>query len=183
MKLIIIRGLPGSGKTELANKLAADLGAEVLHIDYLKTQIMKDFPGQFTWPEIRAKAYEATLEYLAQAEAKGIATLVCEELLRDKEFVERLRSFCQEKGVETVWFRVERDLEKLLELEETLERAKRPRHNSREDLENLGRDIKNIVIPDEKVINNNGELVEALASLKNILKEQSLASELKFIKR
>ncbi|MFA5000893.1 MAG: AAA family ATPase [Candidatus Paceibacterota bacterium] len=178
MKLIILRGLLGSGKTELANKLAADLGAEVLHIDNFKTQIRKDFPGQYSWTEIKAKAYDSALEYLAKAETNEVPVLVCEELLQDKAFVRRLIDFCQEKGVETSWFRVERSLEKLLELEQTPERAKRPVHNSKEDFENLDREIREIVIPDEKIIDNNGSLSEALLEIENLLGGENLSREL-----
>ena len=178
MKLIILRGLPGSGKTELANKLGADLGAEILHIDNFKTQIRKDFPDQYSWTEIKAKAYGSALEHLAMAETRGVPVLVCEELLQDKAFVGRLIDFCQEKGIETSWFRIERSLEKLLELEQTPERAKRPVHNSREDFENLDREIKEIIIPDEKVIDNNSDLDEAMAEIKNLFIGENTAREL-----
>lgn len=183
MKLIILRGLPGSGKTELANKLGSGLGAEVLHIDDFKIQVRKDFPGQFTWPEIRAKAYDETLRYLTEAEARGVALLVCEELFLDKDLVGRFIKFCEEREVEASWFRVERDLDKLLELEQTPERARRPVHNSREDFENLDREIKEIIIPGERVIDNNGDLMETLFEIENLLKIESPACEIKTVKK
>lgn len=177
MKLIILRGLPGSGKTELSERLATELGASVLHIDDFKTQIRKDFPGQFSWPEVRVKAYDEALRYLSEEEKKGTALIICEELFLDKEFVERLMSFCQENGVEAKWFKIERDLEKLMELEQSPVRAKRPVHNSKEDFERLDREIRGILIPEEEVVENNGELTESLNKIKERIKDGFLPDE------
>lgn len=177
MKLIVLRGLPGSGKTELADRLAAEFGASVLHVDYFKTQIRKDFPDQFSWPEVRAKAYDEALRYLAEEEKKGTPIIICEELFRDKDFVERLMNFCQENGVETKWFRIERGLEKLMELEQSPARVKRPIHNSREDFEMLDKEIKDIIISGEEVVDNNGELEESLNEIREAIKSGFLPNE------
>ena len=42
MKLIVIRGNSGSGKTVITDTLAEKLGSEKIHIDYLKGVIMGD---------------------------------------------------------------------------------------------------------------------------------------------
>lgn len=170
MKLIILRGLPGSGKTELANKLAVDLGAEVLHIDYLKTQIMKDFPGQFTWPRVKAMAYDKTIEYLTEQKENGVQIIILEELLQRKSFVDRLQNFCREQGIEMAWFRLKRGMDKLIEVENGSARANRPAHNRPEDFEKIEREIRQAEVVGEIEINNNGSLDETMKEISSRIK-------------
>lgn len=178
MNIIIIRGLPGSGKTEIADRLSRELKIPVLHIDYLKTQIMKDFPGQYSWNEIRAKAYDQALNYLADLNKKGTESIICEELLADKDFAIELQNFCSNAKIKIYSFKIERNIEKLLELENSPERVARPRRNTREDLDELNRKINEIIIPNEIVIENNGEVSETLSEIKILLARERPAREL-----
>lgn len=174
MKIIFLRGLPGSGKTKLANRLAEQLSAEVLHVDELKVEAKKNLE---LWPEARQKAYNQTLDYFTDAKNRGVDIVICEELMADTEFVKRLETFCRENQIEAFWYRIDREMTKLLELENSPERVNRSPKNSEEDFKRLSREIEGIVVPGEIVINNNDTLDIALSEIKKQL-ELQIPSEL-----
>lgn len=183
MKLIILRGLPGSGKTELSNRLASELGAVVVHVDSLKLDIRQEFPGM-SRSEIREKAYGRTIQKLKELKENDVSIVICEELMCDATFVNRLEGFCRDYRVESSWLRIDRSIEKLLELENSQERSSREVRNSEENLEKLDQEIKAIKIPEEVVIDNNGEWTETLTEIKRSLNNDARrepAGEIKMI--
>lgn len=160
MRIIALRGIAGSGKTELANRLAPLLSAEVLHVDWLKSDFKKKFPEK-DWPEIRAMAYDEALKQIETFKLKNIDTLIIEELFIDPSFVASLQNFCTSNGIALDFIRVERDIEQLLETEKG--RTDRPIKNSRQDLEDMEKQLDAIKIPNEHIIQNNGPIEETLS--------------------
>ncbi|MCC6725897.1 MAG: ATP-binding protein [Saprospiraceae bacterium] len=71
--LILIAGLPGSGKTSLANAIAAKLGAPHFNSDQIRREM--GLWGSYG-PTDKAKVYEALLERTRQALALGATVVV-----------------------------------------------------------------------------------------------------------
>ncbi len=165
MRIIAIRGIAGSGKTELANRLAASIGAEVLHVDWLKSALKKKFPEK-GWPEIRALAYEEALQKIEEFKLRGIEAFIIEELFIDPSFVSSLQNFCESNAIALQFIRIERNLEKLLETEK--ERTDRPIKNNRQNLEDMERQIHAIKIPGERIIQNNSSIEEAVHEIEKM---------------
>ncbi len=166
MRIIAIRGIAGAGKTELADRVAQELGAEVLHVDWLKTGLKKAQPEK-DWPEIRTLAYDAALKKVEEARTRGVSDLVIEELFIDESFISALRTYCVEKSVHLEWVRVERDIEKLLRTEQ--ERVDRPIRNSRENLEHMQEQLEATPIPEERVVRNEGSFDEVSRKIVSLL--------------
>lgn len=168
MKLIVIRGPAGCGKTEIANRLAATLKAEVLHVDWLKTAL-RQADADATWPEIRSRAYVLAVERLQESEKTGVVAVVLEELLTDASFVRALQEFCVANGVEARWFRIRRPMEEMLAVENSSERTARPVRNSREDLEEMERGLDATAVSGEVVIENDASIAAAVERIKSAL--------------
>jgi hypothetical protein len=165
MRIIAIRGIAGSGKTELANNLASKLDAEVLHVDWLKSALKKNFPEK-GWPEIRALAYDKALKQIEEFRLQNVKALVVEELFIDSHFVSSVQKFCESNAIPLQFIRVERSIEQLLEAERG--RAERPIENSRQDLEDMEQQLDAIKISGERIIRNNGSIEEAAREIEKI---------------
>jgi len=149
MKLVIIRGVPGTGKTivsEILGKMFFD--SEIICVDKFKLQAMKEN----SFEEAQKIAYEKTLEKLHILYEQNKRDVVLEELVCDKDFYEELRNFIIKTNSSVNWFRLLRPLDKLLEIESD---RKRKIKNSKEDFDNLKKNIESIKIPNEIWIKNN----------------------------
>lgn len=149
MKLIVIRGLPGTGKTiisEILGKIFLD--SEVICVDKFKLQAMKN---KKKFEESQKIAYEKTLKKLNSLDQKGREYVILDEIICDENFYNELKGFVNETGSKAYWFRLLRPLEKLLEHEAE---RKRKTKNTREDFENLKRDVESFKIENEVLIKN-----------------------------
>jgi len=146
MKLIFIRGLPGTGKTIIAKILKQIfLNAEIICVDKFKLQAMKK--GN-SFEESQKIAHKKTLEKLNSINKEYI---IVEELICDRDFYNELKDFVDRTKSRAYWFRLMRPLDKLLEVEKS---RKRKIKNSKEDFDKLKEDIESCKIENEYLIKN-----------------------------
>jgi len=147
MKIIFIRGLPGTGKTviaEILKKIFID--SEIICVDKFKIQAIKKEKNFEKSLEI---SHKKTLEKLNLLNKEYV---IVEELICDKDFYNDLNNFVNKTKSHAYWFRLLRPLEKLLEVEKG---RKRKIKNNKEDFDKLKRDIKSCKIENEHLIKNN----------------------------
>ncbi len=95
-KLILIRGLPGSGKTTLAKQLALELDAKHFEADmYFETA---DGKYLFDPQQLRA-AHEWCFQQTRKWLAKGKPVIVSNTFVRHWE-MERYLNYCKKKGID-----------------------------------------------------------------------------------
>ncbi len=164
MKIIIIRGLPGTGKT-IVSKILGKIffNSEVICVDKLKIQAMKK---GYNFEKSQKIAYKQTLKRLYSIYDKK-NYIIIEELICDKDFYNELRDFVDKTKSEDYWFRLLRPLEKLLEVEAG---RKRKIKNSKEDLDKLREDIENCKIEDEHWVKND-DLALGIKKILDIVKD------------
>lgn len=156
MKLIVIRGNGGSGKTVITDMLADKLGAEKIHIDDFKAAIRNDLRVKnmpIILKEISKEAMDKSLSLLGKMKSDGVHIVIIEELFYNKEFIEDLKKYCIDNSVDVQWFRLEREMEKITEVQESSERS-----NRKFRISNIGMmesRIRENVIEGELVIRNN----------------------------
>ncbi|MEI8339388.1 MAG: AAA family ATPase [bacterium] len=154
MKLIILRGLPGCGKTTLANKIGLEAGAPIIHGDDFKLEYMKierDFKKALQY------SYDKITENIKEYISKDEKVVVVEELFNDQTLVNNIIQISKENNIDTHWFRIKRDLDKLLETEAKRERKVK---NTLEDFQKLEKELDNIIIEGEVVLENNSNIDE-----------------------
>ncbi len=156
MKIIVLRGLPGSGKGTVAESLKPLVGAvEVIEADNYKREYRRSNPGT-PFLEALDYCYKKTLERLEELSKEGQAeTVIVEELFNDGEFVKAVQDFAERNNVPIFWFYVRREMEQLLKVENE---RKREIKNPREVLEELQKEIEDIRIDGEVTIDNNGPM-------------------------
>lgn len=154
MKIIALRGLPGSGKSYIAEKIRSQTESiEIINVDKYKLEFRKNNPD-VSFGEALKYSYEQALLRLGQMHKENSEVLVViEELFNDAGFVKSVQDFCRTNGVSIAWYYIERSIEDLLMIEETRQRRIK---NSREDFEKLKEEIERIEIPDEITIVNDG---------------------------
>lgn len=166
MKLIILRGLPGSGKSTIAEKLSDKLGGKVIYGDSFKREFMSantDFKNEEVFEYSHNKIFNEIEKYFSQKEK----LVIVEELFDNKEFVEKIKVFCKENNIEIFWFYIKRDLEKLLEIENKRERKIK---NTIEDFKKLKKDIENIKNSEEFIVVNDKSIEDSVKSILENLK-------------
>jgi broad-specificity NMP kinase len=131
MKLIIIRGIPGTGKTTLAHSLENKLkNSEVIHLDDIYTK------------KSGKKDYEKINKKLESFSKKDY--VIIEGLIYDKDFFIKLKKF-----EEKYYFRLKRKISDLLKI------PSRKIRNSKEDFLKLKIELDKINIQKEYTIYNN----------------------------
>lgn len=148
MKVIVIRGLPGVGKTVVSEILEEIFEAEVIHVDNFKLKEMKSGKSVEKSREI---AYEQALKKLYLLYKKNRDYIILEEIIHEKDFLGKLYKFVNETMSQAYWFRLMRPIEKLLEVESN---RKRRIKNTKEDLFKLKQDIESCKIKGECWIKN-----------------------------
>jgi len=148
MTIIFIRGLPGTGKTTIANLLKAKLSAEVICVDNFKLEAVANGASV---KDSRKIAYEKTLKTLKLYVKENPEYIILEEIINDSSFFNQLQNFVKNSNIDTYWFCIERSLEELLKVE-----SKRTRKlkNTKENFGELNREINNIKIEKEIFIQN-----------------------------
>ncbi len=145
--IIFLRGLPGSGKTTIANLLSDKKGWKVISIDEYKKEIMKEYPEAHFITEIVPLSYKRALEEID----KVTGDVIVEEILRNKDFVEQLNELNKTKKVETKWFKIVRNMEDIVKTNAERKRKVKP---TSETLIKMNEQLNSIVIEGEIVINN-----------------------------
>ena len=175
MKLIVIRGNSGSGKTIITDTLADKLGAEKIHIDDFKSVILRDLRVKNKPIVLNDICKEAMMEAIALLEkmkSGGAPLVIMEELFYNEKFTEELNKYCVDNNIDVQWFRIEREMEKIIEAQESSERTTRKIRNSKEDIEMMESRIRENVIEGEVVIMNDGNIEDVLREfLVNISRE------------
>ncbi|MFH1151738.1 MAG: hypothetical protein V1788_01280 [Nanoarchaeota archaeon] len=147
MKLILIRGVPGTGKTKVANILGQILqNSQVIHVDNFKVKAMKK--GK-TFKEAQEIAYDDVLDKLGLFQDKK--HIILEEIVCDKTFWNRINRFYHESKADFYGFRLLRKIDELLEVES---QRKRKVKNTKEDFSKLKQDIESLKVPREHLIKN-----------------------------
>ena len=87
MKLVILRGLPGCGKSTIAEKLSKKLNCRVIHGDVFKLEFLKknnDFKKAREYSQTRI--LEEIKKYFRQKEK----LIIAEELFYSKELIKKM---------------------------------------------------------------------------------------------
>ena len=140
---IFIRGLPGSGKTTISNKLAEQLHWDVIHVDHYKTEFISQNQDAYITKEFIPYSHKKTLEKLSDIKNN----VIIEELFWNNDFIQALLSFCKKNNIQYQWFKLIRDKKTLLSI-------KRKIRNTFKDFETMEKQIDDIKIKDEIIINN-----------------------------
>ncbi len=146
--IIFLRGLPGTGKTVISNKLAQILRCEVIHVDDFKGELMKRKPGANFLKEVVPYSYERTLDKLSKHKGSDV---VVEEIFRNEGFVQRVMNFCDQNKIKATWFKITRDRKFLLEVDD---KRTRKIKNDEETLMRMEDQIHSIRIDGEVLIDN-----------------------------
>ena len=162
MKLIILRGLPGVGKSVIADKLAEKLNnSTVIHVDDFKVECRKKHKD-YNFGDVCKYSYEKTLQKLSSCSSEEV--IIIEEIFDNKDFVNNKIKFCKENNIESYWFHLKRDIKKLLEVEN---KRKRKIKNTLDDFETLQNNINKVKIANEKTILNNGDIDNSVNAILN----------------
>ncbi len=95
-KLILIRGLPGSGKTTLAKQLANDLDAKHFEAD----MYFENANGEYHFnPQLLPKAHEWCFQQTRKWLNKGRTVIVSNTFVRHWE-MERYLGYCENAGID-----------------------------------------------------------------------------------
>lgn len=149
MKLIFIRGLPGTGKTAVAEILKRELAnSEVISVDNFKLASLKNGDN---FESAKNFAYTQTIRRLYELYLMGKEFVIIDELICEKEFLGKLFSFINETNSEFISFRILRKLKFILEVEKTRNRKIK---NTIDDFDKLKKDIEKLKIPNEVLIAN-----------------------------
>lgn len=146
--IIFLRGLPGSGKTTIADLLGKRLGWLVVHVDESKTEYMNAHPDASFKDEVVPHAQKIFMEKL---ESYKDEDLVVEETFWIENFVINILEFCEINRINSKWFLIERDMSQILETNEA--RTRRIK-NTPSGLQNMSNRMKDIKIDGEIVVDN-----------------------------
>lgn len=149
MKIIFIRGLPGTGKTivsEILGKIFSD--SEIICVDKFKLQEMKKGKN---FEKAQELAYKKALKKLDLLYKKGKEYIILEEIICDKDFYNNLNNFVNKTNLVAYWFRLGRPLNKLLEIESS---RKRKIKNDKNDFLRLKKEVEFCKIENEYWIKN-----------------------------
>lgn len=164
MKLILIRGLPGTGKTSVAEILKKELeNSEVINVDNFKLEAMNN--GE-NFESAKKFAYEETLKKLYEFYLMEKDFVIIDEIFCDREFVSKLYSFINKTKSKPYWFRLLRKLKNLLEVEKGRNRKIK---NNIEDFKKLKKDIESLKLSNEGLIVNE-DLEFTVGEIKSCLK-------------
>ena len=163
MKLIILRGLPGCGKSTIVEELSKKLGCDVVYGDSFKRDFMNNNIN-FKNEDIYNYAHRKILEELENYFNERKEILIIEELFENKNFVEKLKQFCDKNKIEIKWFFIKRDLEKLLEVEDKRDRKIK---NKLEDFKELEKCLDDLNNEGEIKIDNNGVIENSVNFILN----------------
>ena len=148
MKIIFIRGLPGTGKTTISKLLKEKLSAEIIYVDNFKLEAISEGASV---KDSRKIAYIKTLQILESYIKKNPKYLILEEIISDLSFFNQLQNFIKNNNLTAYWFRIERPLEELLRVESD---RKRKVKNTKKDLTELNKKIGDIKIEKEVIAQN-----------------------------
>lgn len=149
MKTIFIRGIPGTGKTivsEILEKIFPN--SEIICVDDFKLKAMKD--GK-SFEESQKIAYEQTLKELHLFHKQNKNDVILEEIICEKDFLDKLNWFLYETQTKAYWFRLMRKVKELLKVESNRNRQIK---NTQEDLFKLKQEIESLKIENEYLIKN-----------------------------
>lgn len=162
MKLIILRGLPGTGKTIIAKILKKIFfNSEIISIDKLKIQALK---SKYSFLKANKIGFEKSMQELSKL-SKTKEVIILEEIICNKKFYHELNNFIKDMECELYWFRITRKLNHLLAVES---KRKRKIKNTKKDFLNLKKEIEMIEIKSEHKIKND-DLGKTIKEILDIL--------------
>ena len=160
MKLIFIRGLPGSGESYVAESLTSKLeNCAYVKVDDFKLGYMK---SGASIPDSRRLAYAKTISELQRLQKQKKDYVVVEELMCDPDFVRDLQNFARKTNSQSYWFRLKRSLTRLLETESRRDRRVK---NSLDDFRKLEEDIGSCPVEGEIIVENNSDNQTAIKQI------------------
>ncbi|MGB9964764.1 AAA family ATPase [Halobacterium hubeiense] len=102
-RVVVVCGLPGAGKTTVAERVADRLGAELLRTDVVRTDLFEE--PAYTDAELRA-VYEELFERAADA-VRGGDSVVLDGTFQHREYRERARATADDLGAAATLVKVE----------------------------------------------------------------------------
>jgi len=152
MKLIILRGLPGCGKSTIAKKLGENLNSDVVNGDVFKLESLEK---NKSFEEALLYSYKKIFKKIKMFFAEEKEFIIVEELFYDKNLIDKIKDFCEQNNVKIYWFFIGRNIKEILEVEKNRDRKIK---NSEGDFEKLKQKLEDVKIKDEVFINNNEEI-------------------------
>lgn len=165
MTIIIIRGLPGVGKTTIASKICKKLKGSLISVDKYKVNF-----GRKEFKKACLEAYDKSIEELELYAGKK-EFVVVEEILYDSQFIKKLKNFAKKNNCKMIYFQLKRPMKKLLKIESHKSHRKRRIKNVYEDFINLQKKIDNQKIKNEIIIENSDIFTSVETILKTINKK------------
>lgn len=161
MLFIFIRGVPGTGKTIVSKLLKKELiNSEIINVDDFKIKAIKEGG---TFEDAKKIAYDKSLSKLYEFHSSKKDYIILEELICEKEFLNKINSFLKRTKSDYCWFRLMRKIKDILIIENKRERKLK---NNLEDFKKIKKEIELLKIKKEYWIkNDNLDL-----TLKRILK-------------
>jgi len=108
VRVILLAGLPGVGKSTLARRIAAVVNGKVLDIDKIKKELVDPslVASTIDPPEVRWKCYERAFEEIFVILGNGTSTVVVDEVFHLHSLREKLEALCVGEGSEVMWIEV-----------------------------------------------------------------------------
>jgi len=157
MKLIMLRGLPGCGKSTIAEKLENDFNVKVVYGDVFKREFIEnniDYKNKDAYEYSYVKIFE-TINTLFNS---GEKIIICEELFNSEKLINKIVKYCAKNEIELVSFIIERNIDLLLKNEHLKDRKIK---NTKEDFVKIKSELNNVHIKNETVVNNKTTINDA----------------------
>ena len=126
-RLLLVTGLPGVGKTTIADIIGEGMQAPVIHIDDFKKAVVpaNQISSQIDPPGVRMRYYKPAFEVAFKHFDNGHRAVIMEEVFPFHELRAAIERGCRRQKVKTLWIKVHTPY---IAVERRLHETARPGH-------------------------------------------------------